>query len=333
LSALGALDGSAALGLAMHFHTLGTAVESREWPDHLLSKVFRDVHAEGALINVAATEAMGGSPARGAIPEMTAVRKGPAWVVNGEKNWTTWLPALRYAVITVRLIESEQHSAESSESGVRIGTLLLDLNTPGVERIPAFDALGMCGSASGLLRLRDVSVPADHLISLRSNTVPSPSRASALAWFGLCVAAVYLGVGEGARLAVVRWAIDRKPGNGLTSVADLPLIRARMGRLDAELRTARILLLDISRRWDAGSPTGREKMLPDIGLGKLKATQAAVYATDEALRIAGGPGFLRGDLERAFRDARAGLIHPPLEDIVYQDFARLLVEQVSGGSE
>lgn len=333
LSALGAVDGSAALGLAMHCHTLGTAVEAGDWPAHLRSKMFREVVTAGALLNVAATEAKGGSPARGAIPEMTAVREGSAWVVNGEKHWTTWLPALRYAVITARLNETGQDGAEISDAGIRVGTFLADLEAPGVERLPAFDALGMRASASGLLRLRDVRIPSDHLISCRLNTVSSPHRASALAWFGLCLAAVYLGVGEGARQTVVRWAVGRKPGQGLTAVADLPLIRVRLGRLDAELRVARMILLDTARRWDAAPPADREAMLPDIGLAKLKATQAAVYATDEALRVAGGPGFLRGDLERAFRDARAGLIHPPLEDIFYQDLARLLVEQTVGASD
>ena len=53
-------------------------------------------------------------------------------------------------------------------------------------------------------------------------------------------------------------------------------------------------------------------------------------ATDEALRIAGGPGFLAGPLERAFRDARAGLINPPLEDVALAGFAARLLDEVRG---
>ena len=63
----------------------------------------------------------------------------------------------------------------------------------------------------------------------------------------------------------------------------------------------------------------------DMPLAKLVATQAAVNATDEAMRIAGGPRVPRGSLERALRDARAGLINPPLEDIAYQAFARVVL--------
>ena len=67
--------------------------------------------------------------------------------------------------------------------------------------------------------------------------------------------------------------------------------------------------------------------MPAVALAKLRATAAAAAATDEALRIAGGPGFLAGRLERAFRDARAGLINPPLEDVALAGFATTLVER------
>ena len=204
---------------------------------------------------------------------------------------------------------------------------MLDLSAPGVERLPAFDALGMKASASGLLRLHAVHLPADRLIGERRAGERDARGVFHSAWFGLCVAAVYLGVGEGAREALTRWAVERKPGDGGTAVADIPSVRLRLGRLDAELRAARILLLEVARRWDAAADAdGRERLLPDIALAKVKATGAAAYATDEALRIAGGPGFLHGALERAFRDARAGLIHPPLDDVAYLEFARSLVE-------
>ena len=144
------------------------------------------------------------------------------------------------------------------------------------------------------------------------------------------MAGVYLGVGEGARREVVRWAVDRRPGDGSTAVADLPSVQVRLGRLDATLRSARIVALDVARRWDAATPAEWPALLPDITLAKLTVTQAAVTATDEALRIAGGPGFLEGPLERAFRDARAGLINPPLEDVGYASFARTLVERARG---
>ncbi|HVA86842.1 MAG TPA: acyl-CoA dehydrogenase family protein [Candidatus Saccharimonadales bacterium] len=317
LAEVAAVDGSTGLGFAMHTHLLGGTVECRAWPNEPVRQLVQSVVAEGALVNAASTEAGSGSPARGGLPATTATLDGDVYRVTGEKTWTTWLPVLRWALVSARLAPADP---------VSVGNLLVDLSSPGIERLPGFEALGMRGSASGRLAMHDVRVPKDCLVVLRRPGEPDPRGASPAGWFGLCVAAVYLGIGEGARDHVVRWAMDRRPGDGSSAVADIPSVQVRLGRLDAALRAARIVLLDVARRWDASDAAGRGALMGDVGLAKVGATNAAVLATDEALRIAGGPGFLAGPIERAFRDARAGLINPPLDDIAFQDFAKRLID-------
>lgn len=323
LLAIGGVDGSTALGFAMHVHVAGSALAGPGpgWPAVIRERLVRAIVDEGALINAASTEESGGSPSRGAIPGTIAEpNPGGGWRLTGEKTWTTWLPALRLALISARL---------DGEDPPVIGLLLVDLESPGIERSPGFEALGMRGSASGRLRLDGVKVPADALVLRRRADESDPRGSGPGAWFGAAMAAAYLGVGEGARRDVARFALDRRPGDGSTSVADVPSVQVRLGRLDAALRAARIVLLDVARRWDeavaAGDAAAMAAAASDIPLAKLVATQAAVNATDEAMRIAGGPGFLAGRLERALRDARAGLINPPLEDVTYQAFARVVL--------
>lgn len=313
LLALGAVDGSTALGFAMQAHVTGAMREAPGVPDAIRARVFRAVVDDGVFVNNAATEEGGGSPARGAIPGTAAVSSdGDAWRLTGEKTWTTWLPALGMVFVTARLPADDGDGAVAE-----VGTFLVDLRTAAAERGAGFEALGMRGSASGRLRLIDT--PGELMLRRRVDS-PDPRGPVPGAWFGAMIAATYLGVGEGARAEVVRWAIDRRPGDGSTAVADIPSVQLRLGRLDAELRAARHALLAATRRWDeARDPT-------DIGLAKHLATRAAVIATDEALRIAGGPGFLSGRLERAFRDARAGLINPPLEDVLLTGFGKALVD-------
>ena len=180
----------------------------------------------------------------------------------------------------------------------------------------------MRGSASGRLVLEDA--PGD--VAVAPMPVEDATRDPAnAAWFAMAVAATYLGVGEGARTDVARWALARRPGDGSEPVSALPSVRLRLGRMDASLRSARIVVLAAARRWDqARDPS-------DLPLAKLVATRAAVDATDEALRIAGGPGFLAGRLERALRDARAGLINPPLEDVALAGFAARVLEEADPG--
>jgi alkylation response protein AidB-like acyl-CoA dehydrogenase len=95
-----------------------------------------------------------------------------------------------------------------------------------------------------------------------------------------------------------------------------------------------MVVLDVARRWDEAAAIGDRAALAaaaaDVSLAKLVSTRAAVSATDEAMRIAGGPGFLAGRLERAFRDARAGLINPPLEDVALTGFAQAVLDRERG---
>ena len=313
LMALGEVDGATALGFAMQVHTTGALRDGPGVPDVLRERVWHAIVHDAALLNNAATEEGGGSPSRGAIPGTVAVLDGVepdgTWRLTGEKTWTTWLPNLSHAFVTARIGTSEP---------AEVGTFLVDLAAGGVERREGFEALGMRGSASGRLVLDGA---AGELVLRRSVATPDPRGPAPFAWFAIAIAATYLGVGEGARAEVARWALDRRPGDGSTAVADIPSVQLRLGRMDAELRAARIVVLDVARRWDADRDAG------DVALAKLVATRAAAVATDEALRIAGGPGFLRGRLERAFRDARAGLINPPLEDVALTGFARGVLDR------
>ena len=195
----------------------------------------------------------GGSPARGAIPGTTAeLDASGTWRLTGEKTWTTWLPALAHAFVTARLPGEEGVTPE-------VGTFLVDLAATGVERAVGFEALGMRGSASGRLVLDGRT---GELVQRRRAGGRDPRGARRGAWFGSSMAAVYLGVGEGARAEVVRWASERRPGDGSTAVAEIPSVQLRLGRMDAELRAARIVVLATAESWDRdrrcdGCPAGQ----------------------------------------------------------------------------
>ncbi len=336
LAALGAADGSTALGFAMHLHSVGCIADSDAWPTTTRDRVYASIVDDDALYNNAATEEGGGSPARGAIPGTVAVPvEGGGWRLTGEKTWTTWLPALGRAFVSARVMEAAGRddgiSDAQGDAAPTIGIFLVDLEAPFVERLAGFEALGMRGSASGRLVLDGAVVPADALVVRRPAGAPDPRGPAPGAWFAIALAATYLGVGEGARATVARWALDRRPGDGSTPVADLPSVRIRLGRMDAALRVARIVTMEAAGRWDrAKDRSAQREIVPDLALAKLTATNAAVAATDEAQRIAGGPGFLAGRLERAFRDARAGLINPPLDDVALVGFAATVLDAERG---
>jgi len=82
------------------------------------------------------------------------------------------------------------------------------------------------------------------------------------------------------------------------------------------------VLYDTARAW-AEQPERRAALGPRIAAAKYLCTNAAQTATDQALRVAGGFGLTRQlPLERLYRDARAGLTHPPNDDAALEMIGR-----------
>ena len=296
-------------------------------PEPLRERVFRAVVDDGALVNNAATEEGGGSPARGAIPGTTAAAATPTarWRLTGEKTWTTWLPNLTYAFVTAR---SDGGSGRDPHRGRHVPRR--PLGADGVERRPGFEAHGDARLGVRTARSRGSRRP-DALVAAPARPAARSARCGARRLVRDGVAATYLGVGEGARTDVARWALDRRPGDGTTAVADVPSVQLRLGRLDADLRAAG------SSCWTrpALGPAGHgDEAAPhaaaDLPLAKLVATRRAVdgdrrgAADRRRPRVPGRPP------GTAFRDARAGLINPPLEDVALAGFARAPCWTASG---
>ena len=167
--------------------------------------MFRAIVEDGALVNNAATEEGGGSPARGAVPGTTAVAEADGtWRLTGEKTWTTWLPNLTHAFVTARIAGTDP---------VEVGVWLVDLSADGVERRPGFEAMGMRGSASGRLVLDGVQVPAEALVVDHAFLIPDeesvPICFQLLEEEGLC-----MGGSTGVNVAgAIRLAKELGPGS------------------------------------------------------------------------------------------------------------------------
>ena len=321
---LGRGDTSSALGLGMHHMTVGAAgPEHTGWPEGLYARICERVVREGALVNALASEPEQGSPARGGLPRTTARRHGDGWLLDGRKTWSTWLPALRYAMVAARV--------ESPGDVPGIGQFVVDLDSPGVTRDPSFDALGLRATASGTLVLEAVEVPADALLHLRGPGDPDPRGPAQGVWFQLTSAAAYVGCAHAARDEVARFCRERRPNALAEPIAALPTVRLRLGRIDGAVGTARLLVLAAARAWDEAPAAERAALVAEVATAKVQATQLAWQAVEEAMRLAGGPGMLRElPLERHWRDVRGGLIHPPLEDLHWQALGAALAEDRGG---
>jgi cyclohexanecarboxyl-CoA dehydrogenase len=105
------------------------------------------------IVGIGLTEPHAGSDA--GMPRLQAVRDGDDWVLNGSKS----LSFGRDAAATVVFARS----GPSENRGKDISAFLVPLNLPGVTREPAPD-MGTKAVGRGLAHLRDVRIPADHLL-------------------------------------------------------------------------------------------------------------------------------------------------------------------------
>jgi alkylation response protein AidB-like acyl-CoA dehydrogenase len=126
-------------------------------------------------------------------------------------------------------------------------------------------------------------------------------------WLVASYAAVYVGVAQAAVDAAVAHLTERR-------LAGLPAVRARVGRADAAVAAARLVVAEAARRVDAapGDPATNAW----VWRAKLTAGTTAMDVAASLLEAAGTSASRRGHpLERLYRDARCGSLQPATSDV------------------
>jgi alkylation response protein AidB-like acyl-CoA dehydrogenase len=176
---------------------------------------------------------------------------------------------------------------------------------PGLTVERTWDSMGMRATGSDDLHL-DVTVGTDALLGgiegltlLLAQVMPQ--------WLVASYAAVYVGVARSAVTAAVAHLRARK----LTA---LPAVRARVGRAEARVEAARLVVLEAARRVDAAP--GDPETNRWVWRAKLLAGETAMDVAASMLEAAGTSATRRGSpLERIFRDARCGSLQPATSDV------------------
>ncbi|RRJ63640.1 acyl-CoA dehydrogenase [Paenibacillus oralis] len=305
-------DGSTALAVGWHVGKVLNLRESRSWPEPVWAELCRDIVEKGVMINAFASEPATGSPSRGGRPATTAVAVQGGWVLSGRKNFSTLSPALDRCIITA-FCETTGKTAE-----------FLVMMKDGVTIEETWDTLGMRATGSHDIILDQVFVPENHLLKPSGATIDDGGG-----WL-LHIPACYMGIGLAAREFALRFAASYRPNSIKGPIAELPNIRQLIGQMELEQRTARQMLYAAADRWDR-HPELRPKLRSDLGLAKMTATNGAIRIVDLAMRIVGGTSLSKSHpLERYYRDVRAGLHNPPMDDAV---MAILVGEALEGKLE
>jgi alkylation response protein AidB-like acyl-CoA dehydrogenase len=140
-----------------------------------------------------------------------------------------------------------------------------------------------------------------------------------LPWFNLGNSAVSLGLSRAAVDAAIRHTTGARLEHLDQSLSALPTIRAQLARMSIDLAAASAYLDRAASR--VASP---EDDTPLFVLGsKAAANDAALRITDAAMRVCGGAAFSQHlQIDRYFRDARAGHVMAPTADALYEFYGR-----------
>jgi alkylation response protein AidB-like acyl-CoA dehydrogenase len=296
-------DGSIGLGSWMHLGLIARQATTRTWPASTFEQVCRAVVERGALINSAASEPALGSPSRGGLTSTTAVRTSDGWRISGRKSWTSLAPALEWAIVMA--------AVEDPGLPVRRANFLVPMSSPGLRIDETWDAVGMRGTGSHDIVLDDVLVQDDA----RLPGEEAPGIGDPRIWT-VVSGAVYTGIAVAARDFAVDFARGRRPsGQQGASIAEYQAVQHRVAEMDMLILQSRSIVYGTAEAW-VERPELRDALAWQVNAAKYVATNNAIRVTDLALRVVGSAGLARGlPLERYFRDVRAGLGNPPMDDI------------------
>ncbi|GLY08088.1 acyl-CoA dehydrogenase family protein [Actinoplanes sp. NBRC 101535] len=294
-------NGATALVFNMHASVTGALVgvsdrmaETLGLPHEALAA--RDEHLKAAAAGSWYAVAMSERGAGSRLSEISTTyrRTEDGYRIAGAKTFCSGAGHADAYLIAAR---AEDDPAQVSQFLVPAG--------PGLRVEETWDSLGMRATGSHDLHI-DVTVPPAALLGGVEGLALMVAQL-APHWMVASYAAVYVGVARAAVDAAVAHLTER----GLTH---LPSVRTRIGRADAAVEAAHLAVREAARRVDEKPGDAETKRW--VWRAKLLAGTTAAEVAASMLEAAGTSAMRRGNqLERLYRDARAGSLQPATSDV------------------
>ena len=291
-------------------HSLATWMMAAYGTDDQKQRYLPGLASGARRTGIALTESDAGSDLQGIATK--ARRDGDHYVVNGTK---TWITNARFADPLPVLVKTDT-SCTPAHKGMSI--LLVDADSAGYEVTRDLPKLGYKGPESCEVVLTDVRVPAANLLSGAEGRGLQHAL-SALEVGRINIGARSVGLAQRAYDESLGYSQQRRAFG--VPIAEHQAIQLKLADMATSLQAARLLVY-----WAADQKDRSPRADLQTGMAKLFASEVAVTAAQEAMRIHGGYGYSKEfEVERVFRDSMLMSIGEGTSDILRTVIARGLV--------
>jgi alkylation response protein AidB-like acyl-CoA dehydrogenase len=266
--------------------------------------------ATGTIGAYALSEAGSGSDAFAL--ETRAVKRGDAYILNGQKLWITNAMEAGLFIVFATLDPAAGYKG--------ITAFLVEKGTAGFSLGKKEDKLGIRASSTCELIFRDCAVPAAQLLGQPGNGYKIAIETLNEGRIG--IAAQMVGLATGAWTHAAKWAKQRKQFG--KPLVEFQAMQFQLAEMATEIEAARLLVYNAARLKDAGA-----EFLKEAAMAKYFASQAAERVASLAVEIYGGSGFVKDfPVEKLYRDAKIGKIYEGTSFMQLATIAKLVLSQV-----
>jgi alkylation response protein AidB-like acyl-CoA dehydrogenase len=299
LEEIAAVDASTAVLMSVH-NSLPTQMILRFGSDEQ-KKRFLPPMARGDILGAfALSEPEAGSDAAALTTQ--AVRDGDYWILNGTKSWVT---SGNYAGAILTMARTD--SAQDRKGARGIGTFIVTPDLPGFHVGKKEDKLGLRSSPTVQLTFDNLRVPAANLLGEPQMGFVYAMQSLENGRLGIAAQAV--GIARAALEAATAYAGERHQFS--RPIREFQAIQFKLADMATRIAASRTLLHAAARAKDRG-----ENVKQASSMAKLFASETAMFATNQAVQIFGGYGYVKDyPVERLFRDAKVTEIYEGTSEI------------------
>ncbi len=261
-----------------HILTFGTEEQKRKWLPKLATAEW--IGAWGL------TEPNTGSDA--ARMKTTAVQDGDYWVLNGTKCWITHGKSSGVVVAIVRT------GAVGDKHGMT--TFVIERGNPGMSAGKKENKLGMRASETAEVIFDNCRVHKNCMLGKEGDGFVQAMKI--LDGGRISIAALSLGIAEGAYLASKKYAKERHQFG--QPIANFQAIAFKLADMATKLEAAILLTMQAADLKNRG-----EKVTLKSAMAKYYASEIAVEIATDAVQIHGGYGYTKDfPVEKFYRDSK-----------------------------